>query len=217
MPQATTDPFPVGGELPIAIQILIERKGLDPSAVTAREAIRGLLGFGARLEALRRRRILELALLPAEGANVVADLERYFDRTVVLWNSNKERMWVRGAGLRTPWGGEFSHGTTRPGPFGHPPLDRPDRDHLMVWPRDTQGAPEDLAVALAPHRLLGVGAAELWTVEWSDACAEEERQTRIVRVGPIRTRTEGLLANPHYQDHRIFVGAVPLPLWGGAL
>lgn len=195
-------------------QILIERKGTDPSAVTAREAIRDLLGLGSHLRELRRRRLLEL-VLPAESPRLDETLARYLQHTVLLWNSNKERAWFRleagvGRGSFLIAGSE-----RRPAPFGHPALDDGELDHLLVWARDGNAAPEDLEPGLAPARVLAVGSAELWSARWSEATTAEERTEFLSTIGEARTRLRGFLVNPHFQDHRVIRGVVPCPLWSG--
>jgi hypothetical protein len=81
------------------VQILLDLKNSDPTALTAFEAIRRLLGFGERLVEIRRRSLHELTLrsqreLPGDAA--LSDLlSAYLEQTVVFWNPNKQLAWVR--------------------------------------------------------------------------------------------------------------------------
>lgn len=195
-------------------QILIERKGTDPSAVTAREAIRDLLRLGPRLAELRRRRLLEL-VLPADAPSPAEALGRYLHHTVLLWNSNKERAWFRLDGSKGQSSFLIAGAEQRAAPFGHPSLDEAEFDHLLVWARDGDAAPLDLETGLAPLRVLAVGGAELWSARWSAETSAEERGEFLATIGEARTRLQGFLVNPHYQDHRVIRGAVPCPLWSG--
>ena len=205
----------------LAVQILVERKGADPSATTAREAIRELLGLGPRLAELRRRRLLELMLDATAGAPREVFL-RYLDRTTLLWNPNKERAWVRIAG-ESPF--EVVHGEARASRFGQPDLGEAEWDHVLVWNREGAGMPEDLRAGLVPLTLLGSGGADLWSARWiadsgdvdsGDTASLDERNRLTQAIGEVTTRGEGFLVNPHYQDHRLLQGPVPLPLWGNA-
>ena len=131
----------------VAAQILIARKAADPTALTARDAIRTLLGYGDRLADLFRRDLLELHLggiashLPASNGaweSVAIAIESYLESTVSFWNPNRERAWVRiGADDARSWEGGRG---TMPRPFGEPALEQPGFDHLLVWSRDP-GAP----------------------------------------------------------------------------
>ena len=73
---------------------------------------------------------------------------------------------------------------------------------------------EDLTAALSPWKLLAYGCGELYTLHWR-AENSEQRAAWTQQVAVARSRGQGLLVNPHYQDHRILQGRVPLPLWGG--
>jgi hypothetical protein len=202
----------------VAVQLLLDLKHSDPTALTAAEAIRTLLGFGDRLAEIRRRSLHEL-VLPDSGGAGTADLpdllSKYLEHTVTFWNPNKQVAWVRIGGASEPdasW--EVLSGTRRKsGGFGRPCLSRPEYDHVLVWPRGRQELPEDLRRALAGWDPATAGHGELWSLRWCDGATAEERGAWTRAVGAARSRREGLLCNPHAQDHRIFSGAVTMPVW----
>jgi len=203
-------------DLPVTAQILVALKSKDPTALTAFEAISHLLGFEGRLLEIRRRFLHELVLGPGPmaTAELAASLARYLDGTFVLWNPNKQRAWVR---TESPgeesW--EFAGGRRRAGEFGQPALGDPAYDHVLLWSRGQGNVPEDMAAALAPAQILAYGRGELYSLLWRPGSSPEERREWTASVALARSRREGLLVNPHYQDHRLFWGAIPLPLWGG--
>jgi hypothetical protein len=201
-------------------QILVDLKSADPTALTAEEAIRNLLGFGPRLGALTRRHLyeIELCLSPQPEEAARADLPDllsvYLERTVVFWNPNKHRAWVRIQGGEAPW--EALPGRRRwSGAFGRPDLADPDWDHVLLWSAEGAGAPADMASALGDWEIRRFLGTEIYSLRWTGegrAASTEERREWTRRVAVARSRREGLLVNPHYQKHRILAGAVPLPL-----
>jgi hypothetical protein len=202
-----------------SVQVLLDLKNSDPTALTAAEAIRSLLGFGDRLVEIRRRSLHELVLGGPEQAEKRAALpdllSAYLEGTVVFWNPNKQRAWVRLAPAGSPeiaW--EVMPGAKRkPADFGRPDLSRPDYDHLLVWPRGSHAVPADLLPALAEWEVAAAGQGELWSLRWREGATAEERGAWTRAVGATHTRREGLLCNPHAQSHRVLSGAVPMPLW----
>jgi hypothetical protein len=215
---------------PVIVQVLVDLKSADPTAHTADEAIRHLLGFGEKLATVRRSVLHELVLTEpeeraedapsstvpgAQEVGLVGLLSAYLEQTVVFWNSNKHRAWVRSTGPnRSVESWEATRrGRRRIGPFGAPDLADGSRDHVLLWNRGQGSEPPDLAPALRPWRLRAYGCGELYSLEWrTDQIATRLAWTEQVAV--VRSRSAGLLVNPHYQDHRILQGAVPLPLWG---
>ena len=205
----------------ITVQVLLDLKNSDPTALTAAEAIRSLLGFGDRLAEIRRRSLYELVLQApnaGEGGAALPDLvSSYLERTVVFWNPNKQRAWVRLDSFGSPaitW--EVLSGARRnPGDFGRPDLSLAGYDHLLVWPRGSREIPADLVVALSGWHPAAAGHGELWTLSWCEGATTEERGAWTRAVGAARSRREGLLCNPHAQNHRVFSGAVPMPAWPG--
>lgn len=202
----------------VVVQILLALKNSDPTALTAAEAIRHLLGFGDRLAEIRRRSLHELLLRDSGSvgtAGLPDLLSRYLEHTFTFWNPNKQAAWVRIDGASEPdvsW--EVLSGARRkPGGFGRPDLSRPEYDHLLVWPRGRREIPADLLPALVGWDVATAGDAELWSLRWCDEATADERRAWTRAVGATRSRREGLLCNPHAQDHRIFPGAVTMPVW----
>lgn len=211
------------GSGPLVAQILVDLKNPDPTGRTAGEAIRTLLGYGDRLVELRRREFYEMLCRPDGATDPAATplgpvLLRYLETTTVMWNSNKQRAWLRVSGSGEAGGAwEAFHGRpAREGSFGAPGLDDAEFDHIMVWRRDHRSAPEDLARALAGWSLVAEGSCELYSLRWASTASPEERRAWTDAVSTVRSRGSGLLVNPHYQDHRLLFGAVPVPFWGNA-
>jgi len=194
------------------VQILLDLKSADAVALTALEAICNLLGYGDRLTHLRRRSLTQLWVESPDDGDAVADaVDRYLSSTVAFWNSNKERAWLRaGSGIesREVHPGSSSVKTT----FGEPSLDRDDQDHLLVWNRESDSLPGDLEPALAPSRLRAFRRVLIYTFSWGETATPERRREWIERVAVVRSRSRGLLVHPHYQDHQIQLGAIPVRL-----
>lgn len=210
---------------PLTAQVLIDLKSADPTALTAAEAIRHLLGFGDRLVSIRRRFLHEIVLLPpdpgpgapgrSDADSLCAALSEYLDRTVVFWNPNKHRAWIRLFGPGAAEGAWEANARARhPSAFGLPALDEPAWDHVLLWNRGQGNAPADLRASLKPWSVAAYGNGELYSLQWGTESLDE-RADWTEQVAVARSRGQGLLVNPHYQDHRILQGTVPLPLWGG--
>jgi hypothetical protein len=208
-----------GGDL-ATVQVLLELKNSDPTALTAAEAIRHLLGFGDRLSEIRRRTFYEIVLRASEGVRsdpALPDLFSVYLERGFLWNPNRERAWVRIDA--TPEAGaawEALPGARRkPGGFGRPDLGQPAYDHLLIWPRGRWEVSTDLGLAPSGWVLAATGRGELWSLRWRETATTAERTVWTGAVGAARSRREGLLFNPQAQDHRLFPGVVPIPLRSG--
>ena len=194
-----------------SIQLLIARKAADATALTAREAIQTLLGYGDVLVELYRRQLLELELRGDELEPLSAAVEAYLERTVTFWNPNRERCWVRIAGPgRRAWEGGRGMAAR---PCGEPDLERPDLDHLLVWSRDPAAAPPDLPRSLGGARWTRVAQGDLYSFAWGGESDESKRVRLLEGVAVAQSRGRGLLVQPHYQDHRLILGPVPIPVW----
>lgn len=197
-------------------QVLLAPKGTDAVALTALEAIRTLLGYGDALQSLYRYQLLEVEA----DADRSGDLKDYLGRTFELWNSNKERCWLRTeAGL---W--EITPGSDpRPVPEV-PGLSGPRVDHIVLWPRGETSARESVQED-APTADLGrprdfpdsvsVRRSGIYTLLWSTDMPAAERDRRVEGVAAVRHRGEGLLVQPQYQAHRLFRSDLRLPLFAG--
>ncbi|MEZ4653955.1 MAG: hypothetical protein R3E12_10310 [Candidatus Eisenbacteria bacterium] len=195
-----------------SVQILIARKAADATALTAREAIQTLLGYGADLAELHRRQLVELEVEATAAAPLVATLESYLERTVTFWNPNRERAWVRlGGADGFSW--EGGHGTTACA-CGAPALDDPGFDHLLIWSREDDGIAPDLGQALGEASRLRSRQAEVYSFRWRGEPDEAARTRLLKGVAVAESRGRGLLVQPHYQDHRFVLGPVPIPVWG---
>jgi hypothetical protein len=162
-------------------------KVADPTALTARETLQRGLGLGRAVEDVNRS---ELVLLRWDGSREPRDavdrVRRLASGTNLLLNPNKHFLEVRAEGEPlTPRGNQW----------------------VMVW-RPGEGA--GLEETLRRRRLVGgeapaVRSALLWELALAgDAGERRERAESITRL---RSRQEGLLANPELQDARIFDAA----------
>ena len=161
-----------------------------------------------------RRQLLELELPEGELESSSAAIEEYLERTVTFWNPNRERCWVRiaGPGHRSWEGGRGLAAR----PCGEPALERSDLDHLLVWSRNPAGAPPDLPHSLGGARWTRVGQGDLYSFAWGGEPDESERVGLLEGVAVAQSRGRGLLVQPHYQQHRLILGPVPIPVWGQA-
>jgi hypothetical protein len=208
------------GRLPWRAQILVGLKSADPTALTAEEAVRHLLGFDDRLLELQRRVLHEVTCVPAAPDPAVALIDRltaYLMGTLTLWNSNKHRCWVR---LRPPEGPEEAWEVRMGGgrtadAFGRPSLEDGGHDHLLVWGRGGEPPPEDLAGAWKDWLLQSYSRGDLYTLRWRETEDSADRARWTEAVGPVAARGRGLLVNPHAQDSLRFSAGVPIPAWGG--
>ncbi len=201
-----------------AVQILVDLKAPDPAAMTARETVRGLLGFGDRLVDLRRRKFYELSV-EGDRTDVVDASHAYLVATFELWNPSRERAWARvetgdvdGPDPDSPSSWEVAAGARRPGLFGVPSLDDPRYDHLLAWRAEGSDLPDDLARGLRGRRILAAGSATLYSLRWADVTSETDRLEWTSAVGPVRSRKRGLLVHPAAEHARQFSGAIPCPL-----
>lgn len=204
----------------IHAQVLIERKSLDPVAVTAEETLRRRFDLDPVLHRVERRRVAELHIDADSVERVSGALEGFLEETFSFWNPNRERAWLRvidRAGPGPQRVREIGRGDVPS--YGTADLAHTEDalDHLVVWIR--QDAPEppvpgDLRRALrrleAPWRF---HEAECFTFRWNEAADMETRRDRLHRIGVVRSRHEGFFVHPHFQEHREFFGALPLPVW----
>jgi len=204
-------------ELVTVIQIAISPKGLDATAITAADTVRRLLGFGDRLAALRRQRWTELTLAGQTAAgvdSVLADLDQFVGSSFDLWNSNKERCWLRyGFGAKVDGAAEYIPNQGRePAPWGAPPLDGTRWDHLVIW--DSAGESVPTPSHFGGRQVVGNAAGEVYSFQWGEEVDEATRRSWIDELAVVRTRERGLLVQPHYQEHAVFCGSLPSGIQG---
>jgi hypothetical protein len=219
------------------VQILVDLKSADPTALTALEAIRHLLGFEDRLASIRRRHLHELTVTVSLGRTEISGhteqgalagtaarkapdlpglLSVYLERTVAFWNPNKHRAWVRIASADGSDSWEaLSGGRRRAGSFGVPGLESPEFDHVVLWSGEPALPASDLASGLSPWTICRYARSELYSLLWLEpdgtTASTAHRREWTGAVAAAKSRHEGLLVNPHYQQYRILEGAVPIP------
>jgi phosphoribosylformylglycinamidine (FGAM) synthase PurS component len=157
-------------------------KVADPTALTARETLQRSLAYGRRVEEVARSELWVFAWEQEPRPGAV--LERLAGETNLLQNPNKHRI-------------EIVVGEERVRPRGN------------VWVLvSSPGAGRDLADTLRRHRLLPgevprTAWAQLWELTLEEG--EEERARLAEEIAVVRGRKQGLLANPHVEDARVFV------------
>jgi len=156
-------------------------KVADPTALTTRETLQRGLGLGRAVEEVHRS---ELFALRWAGSVDAAPLVRQLAaNTNLLVNPNKHFLEVRtGEGRLEPRGNLW----------------------VMVW---TEGDGKALADTLERRRLLDgdsprVRRALLWELALAGDPAERRRQAELITW--LRSREEGLLANPELQAAHVF-------------
>ena len=207
----------------VAVQLLLDLKNSDPTALTAAEAIRHLLGFGDRLVEIRRRSLHELVLgragarrsdgrCPTSCRLPRADGGLLEPEQAARLGAHRRRTPRAGPGARPPGGG-----ARQAGRFGRP---EPVRARGTITCSSGRGAGATFPRTCPPALRLGLAGvrARANSGRCAGATGHRGRAQRLDarRSGqPARAR-EGLLFNPHAQDHRLFPGAVPVPLWAAA-
>ena len=156
-------------------------KVADPTALTTRETLQRGLGLGRAVEEVHRSELF--ALRWAARVEAVSQVMRLAAETNLLVNPNKHFLEVR-------TGGE--------------PLVPRGNLWVMVW---TQGEGERLGETIRRRRLLGgnspaVRRALLWELDLTGEPGERRR--RADSITWLRSREEGLLANPELQEAHIF-------------
>lgn len=169
-------------------QAFVELRAEDPEAVSAFEVARERLRAGARLRSLRRVRVFELSgVLPPR-----AEAEALLHRSTRFYNPVKERCTLRtGASEPTPF-----HADEALVLVVDRGLDR--RPAAERWWKHETGSKVEVREALA------------WALAFepgTDAAREAGA------LAAVEDRANGLLCNPHFQDHRPGQGAAPPWPW----
>jgi hypothetical protein len=169
-------------------QAFVELRAEDPEATSAFAVARSRLAAGRTLEALRRVRVFELAgALPERAA-----LAERLHGSTQFYNPVKERCVVRaGEGDLAPFA--------------------PDETLVLVLERGGERRP---------------GAERWWRREAGERVEVREGVVWAMRFAPggdavahatelavTRDRAHGLLANPHFQDVRVWPDAAPPLDW----
>jgi len=156
-------------------------KVADPTALTARETLQRALGMGRAVEAVDRSELF--ALRWPGPVEAVAHVSRLAAKTNLLVNPNKHFLEVRSGEERiTPRGNLW----------------------VMVWRR---GEGSGIEETLRRRHLLdgeapAVRRALLWELHLAGDAAE--RKSRAETITWLRSREEGLLANPELQEAHVF-------------
>jgi len=167
----------------------------DPTAMTALATLRQRFGFGTRLAALSREELfcVETTLDPAATRELLEDLVR---RTNLFMNPNKHvgRLLIEDeaapAGASVP-------ATSMAG--------APATGFLLVW---TPGEGSDLLESVEHHA--GVGGFTglvhgwLWCFTGGPGVDAAGLLAMARQSGELRSRGQGFLVHPAYQEHRLY-------------
>jgi phosphoribosylformylglycinamidine (FGAM) synthase PurS component len=168
------------------VSLLVRLKIPDVTALTAANALRRSMGYH-QLKSLQRADYYGLVLnvdTPAEALELARELA---DKTNLFVNPNKH---VYEVTVGEPGGGE-----------------EPGVAHVLVTdPHD--GSAESILSALQGRlgygdRVAEVARGVLWTITLEGADAAEARRVAAEMAGT-RSLSEGLLANPHFQEYEVF-------------
>ena len=165
-------------------QILVHLKTRDPQAMSAETTLRTRLGFERSLSRLERAEYIELDLPEADAAGV----ERLLEETTLLANPNKHttELILGDAGL--PLDAPALLVTDIPAPAGQALSDRIHRELPELGP------------VRARRGVLWIPRLEVST---------EDAPELLARMADGRTRTGGLLANPHCEAWEVHTGTLP--------
>jgi phosphoribosylformylglycinamidine (FGAM) synthase PurS component len=156
-------------------------KVADPTALTARETLQRPLAYGRGVEDVARSELWVFVWEQEPAPREV--LDRLAGETNLLQNPNKHRI-------------EIAVGEERVRPRGN--------TWVLV---SSPGAGKDLADTLTRHRLVKgevprTGRGQLW--ELTLGGEEGERRRLAEEIAVVQGRKQGLLANPHVEDARVF-------------
>ena len=173
-----------------SVELLVTLKIPDVTALTAANALRRRMGYAEALARLTRADYYRLELAP-DGAGEAVDLATELaEQTNQFVNPNKHMYEVRAGGHEAAPEVEGRHVA----------------QVLVTDPED--GSAEGMLAALQGRlgyagKVNGLLRGVLWTVELN--CGSREEALRIAReIAVTRTRTEGLLMNPHYQECEVW-------------
>jgi len=170
---------------------IVALKTPDPAAASAFGALTRRLGLEGRLVALHRADLFDLQVDDSQARH----LEPLLAHTTLLANPNKEtaRLVTDPEGL--PLDGPAILVRDREGPAGEALTARIRRDHAELG-------------------TLVVRRAVLWTPTFAEGVPDQEALARSLADG--RTRTSGLLANPHADAFEVLTGRIPPGVLSGA-
>jgi len=156
-------------------------KVADPTAITALEALQRALGYGRAIRGVSRSEVIAFSW--GDGASEgTKDLERLARETNLVFNPNKHFMEIR---------------------TGAEPLHPGGNAWVLVY---EPGDGADLSDAVARRRLLtsppdAVRRGVLWELDLEGST--ETVRSMAEEIAVTRSRTSGLLANPHHQRIRV--------------
>lgn len=159
-------------------------KVADATALTAKETLQRALGYGRRLQEVHRSELWTFRWEAVDDP--LAPVERLVRETNLLLNPNKHHF-------------ELATGQTGLRPRGNA--------WVLVF---TPGEGRSLETVLGRHRLVTgrmpeIRRARLWELEF--AADPAELATLAGEVGVARSRTRGLLSNPHVEDAVVWTTA----------
>lgn len=178
----------------------------DPTAMTALATLRQRFGFGARLAALSREELffVETTLDPVATREVLEDLIR---RTNLFMNPNKHvgRLLIEdeaAPAVAAAWGSAAAPAAATP---GSPPGGAAATGFLLVW---TPGEGSDLLESVEHHAGVGGFTSLVRGWLWCFTGGPEVDAAGLLAMarqsGELRSRGQGFLVHPAYQEHRLY-------------
>lgn len=174
----------------------------DPTAMTALATLRHRFGFGARLAALSREELflVETTLDPVATREVLEDLVR---RTNLFMNPNKHvgRLVIEDEAAP---GGAPPPAASAAG-AAPPAAGAPATGFLLVW---TPGEGSDLLESVEHHAGVGgfTGLVHGWLWHFTGGPGVDGAGLLAMarQSGELRSRGQGFLVHPAYQEHRLY-------------
>jgi len=173
------------------VELTVELKIPDVTALTAASALRRLLGYEDVLVELRRADYYRLSLATDSEQEALQLAEDLAENTNLFVNPNKHRYEVA-AGV---------HNAAAPGADGTCAV------NVLVTDPDS-GSGEAVLSALQGRlgyrdQVSAVVAGKLWTLVLK-ADSEEQAEAIAKEIAVTESRGEGLLLNPHYQEYEMW-------------
>lgn len=172
------------------VELLVKLKIPDVTALTAANALRRRMGYEGVLASLKRADYFRLEVAAPDPPAALALAAELAEQTNLFVNPNKHVYEVRPA--------------TR-----EPAQAREGRWVAQVLVTDAEdGAAQGMLAALQGRlgygdRVTGLLRGVLWTLELDCDGAEQARRL-AEEIAVTRTRTQGLLMNPHYQECEVW-------------
>jgi hypothetical protein len=192
------------------LALTIALRGADPTALTAEHALCNRLGYASVLAALERRDFWRLAVESSGMAEALTLAGSWVTRSNLFVNPNKhiyELAATRGT-ARAASRGPGGRGSTRTA-------------WVVAWSEpdiDGEAAVRLIHTRFGGRELIGARRATVWMLRFAPG-VEPARTLKLAdEIALARTRTRGLLTNPHLQSMAVVrassAAAAAALVWG---